>query len=57
MVDATLSRFCIDIEILQVVVEVDRPGAEITPEKSSVRGEDGGEVHLALFRQGKSNSG
>ncbi len=35
----------------------DRTGAEITPEESSVRGEDGGEVHLTPFGQGKSNSG
>lgn len=52
MVDATLARFRIHVEILQVVVEVYRTGAEVSSQKRGVSGEDGGHIYPSLFGQG-----
>jgi hypothetical protein len=56
VVDATLSGFGVHVEILQVVVEIDGAGAEVATEKSSVSGEDGGHIDLALLAQGESDT-
>ena len=56
VVDASLARLGIAVKVLQVVVEIDRAGAEVAAEKGSVSGEDGGHIDLALLTQGESNS-
>lgn len=48
VVDATLARFGIDIEVLEVVVEIDGAGAEISSEKRSVGRKDSGDVNPPL---------
>jgi len=40
VIDATLSCFMVDVEVLQVVVKVHRASAEIAAEKCCVGGED-----------------
>lgn len=57
MVNASLSGLGVAVKVLQVVVEVDRAGAEITTEEGCVGGEDGGHVNSALLAQRKSNTG
>jgi hypothetical protein len=48
VVDPPLARFVVDVEEGEVVVEVDRTGAEVTTEEGRVGGEDGGNVDVAL---------
>lgn len=43
-----LSGFMIDVEVLEVVVEVDRARAQIPAEQGSVRGEDRRHVNVPL---------
>lgn len=57
VVNASLTSFRIAVEVLQVVVEVDRAGAEVSSEERGVRGEDGGNIYPALFAEGESNAG
>ena len=54
VVDAALAGLGIDVEELQVVVEVDGAGAEVSAKECGVGGEDGGDVDppLAAERQG-----
>jgi hypothetical protein len=40
MVDSSFSCFTVDIEMGEVVVKVDRPGAKIASKQSSMSGED-----------------
>ena len=56
MVDPPLACFSINIEVLQVVVEVNRAGAEVSAEQRSMGREDGGQVDLPLLAQGQSNT-
>jgi len=49
MVNATLSSFSIHVKPLEVVVEVDRSGAEISSEEGGVGGENCGYIDSALF--------
>lgn len=57
VVDTTLACLRIHIEPLEVVVEVDRSGAEVASEECGVSGEDGGNVDLALTGQGEGDAG
>ena len=57
VVNATLSCFGINVEVLQVVVEIHRTGAKISTEEGSMCGEDGSYVHLTLFGQRESDAG
>jgi hypothetical protein len=57
VVNASLSGLGIAVKVLQVVVEIDRAGAEITTEEGCVSGENGGDVNSALLAQRKSNTG
>ena len=56
VVDTSLARLGVAVKVLQVVVEIDRTGAEVAAEKGSVSGEDGGHIDLALLTQGESNT-
>lgn len=48
MVDTPLTGLVIYVKVLQVVVEIDGTGAEVSSEKSGVSGEDGGDVDVSL---------
>jgi hypothetical protein len=56
VVDATLASLCIYIEILEVVIEVDRTCAEISPKNCSVCRKDGSDVDSALLAQREGDS-
>ena len=55
VVDAALARLAVDVEVLEVVVEVDRAGAEVSAQQGRVRREDGRDVHPARLDQGKGD--
>lgn len=57
MVDAPLAGFGVDVEVLQVVIKVDRAGAKISSEESGMRREDGGDVNATLLGQRQGNTG
>ena len=48
VVDSTFSGLVINVEVLEVVVEVDRASTEVPPEEGGVGGEDGGYVYVTL---------
>ena len=48
MVYAAFTSLMIDIEILQVVVEIDGPRAQVSSEKCGVCCEDGGDIDMSL---------
>ena len=56
VIDAALSCLVIDVEVLKVVIEVDRAGAEVSAKKSGVGGEDGGYVYVALAAEGNGKA-
>lgn len=49
MVNATFSSFVIDIEVLQVIVEVDRAGAEVSSQEGCVGSEDSRNINMAAI--------
>lgn len=53
VVNATLARLGIDIEVLKVVVEVDRAGAKVSTQKCSMGGEDCRNIYPSFLSQGK----
>lgn len=57
VVDAALSRLGVDVKVLEVVVEVNRAGTEISPQKSGMSREDGGNIDSSLLRKGQSHTG
>ena len=57
VVDAALAGFVINVEVLEVVVEVDRAGAEVASEEGCVGGEDGRDVDMALAKEGNGKTG
>ena len=57
MVDATLAGLGVHIEPLKVVVEVDGAGAQVSPQKRGVGGEDGGHIDAALLAERQTNAG
>jgi hypothetical protein len=56
VVDASLAGFGVDVEVLQVVVKVDRAGAKISSEKGGMGGENGGDVNAPFLGQWQSNT-
>lgn len=56
MVNTALSSFCVHVKVLEIVVEVDRAGTEVTTEESGVGGEDGRDIHLSLLGQWKGDT-
>jgi hypothetical protein len=56
VVDATLPRFGVDIKVLQVVVEIDRTGTEISAQQGGMGGEDGGDVDLSFPAEGEGDT-
>ena len=50
VVNTALARFGVNIEMLEIIIEVDRTGAKIATEKGCMSCEDCGYVYPALFR-------
>jgi hypothetical protein len=48
MVNTTLSGFVVNIEVLKVVVKVDRTSTEVSTQEGCVGGEDGSDIYVAL---------
>ena len=53
VIDAPFASLSINIKVLQVVVEVDGAGAEISTEKGGMSGEDGRDVHPPFLGEGE----
>ncbi|KAL8419057.1 hypothetical protein RB594_002311 [Gaeumannomyces avenae] len=53
VVDAPLARLGVDVEPLQVVVEVDRPGAKVTSKKGGVCGENEATFQRSAFHSSR----
>ena len=51
MINPPFARLGVHIKVLQVIVEIDIPGAQIPPQQRGMGGEDGGDVDFAVFRQ------
>lgn len=54
MVDTSLPGLVVNVKVLEVVVEVDASGTEVSTEEGGVGGEDGGDVNVSLSAQGDS---
>ena len=57
VVDTSLARLVVDVKVLQVVVEIDASGTQVSSEEGSVGGEDGGDVNVSFSAQGNSKTG
>jgi hypothetical protein len=57
VVDASLAGFGVDVEVLQVVVKVDRAGAKVSSEESSMGGENSGDVNASLLGERQRDTG
>lgn len=57
MVDTPLASLVINIKVLQVVVEIDRSGTQVSSEQRRVGGEDGGHVDMTFPAQGDGETG
>ena len=51
MIDTSLSGFVVNVKVLQVVVEINATSAEVSTEKGSVGGENGGNIDVPLSTQ------
>ena len=51
VVDTALSRFVVDIEVLEIVVEVDGAGTEITTEQGSMGGKHRCDIDVPLAQE------
>jgi hypothetical protein len=52
VVNSAFARFVVHVKVLQIVVKVDGTRTQIASKKSSVRGEDGGDVDVSLPAEG-----
>jgi len=57
VVDTALAGLSINVEVLQVVVEVDRAGAQIPTQQCCMSCEDGGHINGTLPDQRQRNTG
>ena len=57
VIDAALPSFVIDIEVLQVVVEVDRAGAEVATEEGGMGREHGRHIDMTLPAERDGDAG
>lgn len=53
VIDAPFAGLSINVKVLQVVVEVDGAGAEVSTEEGGMSGKDGGDVHPPFLGQGE----
>ena len=51
MVDSSFSSFRINIEPLEIIVEIDRAGAEISTKKGGMGGKDGSNIYSSFLGQ------
>lgn len=56
VIDSTFPSFRIYIKILKIIIEVDRSGAEITPEECGVGGENGCDINATLLAEREGDS-
>lgn len=56
VVDAALSSLGIHIEVLQVIVEIDGPCAQVAAEERGVGGEYGGNINSSLLAERQANT-
>ena len=52
VVNPAFSCFVVDVEVLEVVVEVDGAGAEVSAKEGGVRCEDSGHINMAFAAEG-----
>ena len=57
MIDATFPRLVIYVEVLEVVIKVDRACTEVTSEKGSMSSEDGGDVYVTFATERDGDAG
>jgi hypothetical protein len=57
MVNPAFSCFVVDVKVLEIVIEIDRAGAKVSPEKRCVRGEDGRHINLTLAAERDCETG
>ena len=57
VVDASLPSLSIAIEVLEIIIEVDRTGAEVPPKKRGVSRKDCCYIYPSLLRQRQRDSG
>jgi len=55
VIDPSFAGFMIDVEILQIVVKVDRSSTQVSSEQSGVRGEDCSDIDATFSAQWESN--
>lgn len=48
VINTTLSGFVINVEVLKIVVKVDRTSTEVSTQEGGVGSEDGGDVYVSL---------
>ena len=53
VIDAPFASLSINVKVLQIVVEVDGAGAEVSTEEGGMSGENGGDVHPPFLGQGE----
>jgi hypothetical protein len=57
VVNAALAGLLVDVKVLEVVVEIDRAGAEVAAEERRVRRKDGRHVDMALAAERDGEAG
>jgi hypothetical protein len=57
VVDASFASLGVHIKVLQVVVKVDRAGAKVSSEESSMGGENSGDVNASLLGERQRDTG
>ena len=55
VIDPSFAGFMIDVEILQIVVKVDRSSTQVSCEQSGVRGEDCSDIDATFSAKRESN--
>ena len=56
VVDTTLPRFVIDIEVLKIIVEIDRASAEVSAQECSMSCENSGDIDVPLPAERNGNA-
>lgn len=57
VINAALACLGVHVEMLQVVVEIDRTGTEVTAQQCRVRSEYGRDIDLSLFGKRQRDAG
>ena len=57
VVDSSLARFVIDVEILEIVVKINAAGTEVATKERCVSGEDSSHVDMSFAQEGDCKTG